>query len=136
MPYADPAAAREQHRDYLRERYRDDDDYRARHKAAVKRSRAKARRARYEEIDRIKTECGCSSCGMTITACLDFHHRDPLTKLFEISRGITMGYAWARILAEIEKCDVLCSNCHRQVHRKSDTLPASAVEQRLCSPVS
>lgn len=56
--------------------------------------------------------CGYSRC---ITA-LEFHHRNPLDKLFAISHPHTR--SWEKIKAEVEKCDLLCSNCHQEVEFK------------------
>jgi len=44
---------------------------------------------------------------------MDFHHRDPSTKSFSVSQ--TRHYSLAVTLAEIEKCDLYCANCHRLV---------------------
>lgn len=43
---------------------------------------------------------------------LDFHHIDPMSKDFEISAATS----WKRALPELQKCVLLCSNCHREVH--------------------
>lgn len=59
---------------------------------------------------------GCIKCGETRSGCLDFHHRDPATKEFQIGKGVLAQYAKERIAREIAKCDILCSNCHRQFH--------------------
>jgi hypothetical protein len=47
---------------------------------------------------------------------LDLHHRDPTTKRFTIGRG--RSWSLQNLLTEIEKCDVLCANCHRRVEWK------------------
>lgn len=61
-------------------------------------------------IDYLKDK-SCYVCGESRMPTLDFHHlRD---KEFNISDGITGGYSLEKIKNEIEKCDVLCSNCHR-----------------------
>jgi hypothetical protein len=53
----------------------------------------------------------CSVCRESRIPTLDFHHlRD---KEFNISEGVTGGLSLERIKKEIEKCDILCSNCHR-----------------------
>lgn len=44
---------------------------------------------------------------------MDFDHRDPTKKSFLVSHGMR-GIPLLRVLAEIEKCDVVCSNCHRE----------------------
>ena len=48
---------------------------------------------------------------------LDFHHRDPATKINRIADMIDR-CSKAKILAEIQKCDCLCANCHRILHHE------------------
>jgi hypothetical protein len=60
--------------------------------------------------------CACARCGEGDPACLEFHHRDPDEKERAIGEMVTYGYALPKIRAEIEKCDVLCANCHRTQH--------------------
>lgn len=45
-------------------------------------------------------------------AALDFHHRDPQTKLFNIKTTVP----WGKLVEEAKKCDLLCANCHREEH--------------------
>lgn len=46
---------------------------------------------------------------------LHFHHKDPAQKDFTLAHGgITRG--WAAIQTEIEKCLLLCANCHAEIH--------------------
>jgi hypothetical protein len=53
----------------------------------------------------------CVDCGETDPLVLEFDHmRD---KSFNIGHELT-SRAWADILAEIEKCEVRCANCHRR----------------------
>lgn len=63
-----------------------------------------------------KKTCFCKTCGEMHPACLTFHHRDASEKLVEVSTMIQNGYNRGRILAEIDKCDVICANCHAKVH--------------------
>lgn len=65
-------------------------------------------------INTIKTSKGCSYCGETDFACLDFHHMGE--KESEIARAIHNGWSKERLLKEINKCIVICSNCHRKLH--------------------
>lgn len=58
----------------------------------------------------------CEICGESHPACLDFHHRDASEKIKEVSWMIVRGWSMEKIQAEIEKCQVLCSNCHRKLH--------------------
>jgi hypothetical protein len=45
----------------------------------------------------------------------EFHHRDPNMKEYQITHML-VNKAWATLLIELEKCDLLCSNCHNQIH--------------------
>lgn len=57
---------------------------------------------------------GCMNCPEKDPDCLDFHHRDPNKKLYNI--GLSFGsISHKRLIKEIAKCDVLCSNCHRKL---------------------
>lgn len=63
-----------------------------------------------------KSKLKCVKCGEDHPACLDFHHKNPNEKDFNISINIGSTYSINKILNEIEKCDVLCANCHRKLH--------------------
>ncbi len=63
-----------------------------------------------------KANLSCKKCDENHPACLVFHHRDPKTKQFQISAAVGRSFGKNTILAEIEKCDVLCANCHAKVH--------------------
>lgn len=58
----------------------------------------------------------CSRCPENHIACLDFHHRDPDAKEFKINAAYERRYSKAKIMKEIEKCDIVCANCHRKLH--------------------
>jgi hypothetical protein len=57
----------------------------------------------------------CVDCGESDIRCLDFDHRDAAEKVDDVARLMCNALSWRRILAEIEKCDVRCANCHRRV---------------------
>jgi hypothetical protein len=63
-----------------------------------------------------KSTLSCIKCGEDHPACLDFHHRDSNEKESEISLMVNDSVSIDTIKSEIEKCDVLCSNCHRKHH--------------------
>ena len=42
---------------------------------------------------------------------MDFDHRDPMTKVRNVTRMIVGSID--RMLAEAAKCDIVCANCHR-----------------------
>ena len=57
----------------------------------------------------------CENCGYdNCRKAFEFHHIDPTTKEFTISAGHTR--SWDRMKKEIDKCVLLCANCHREVH--------------------
>lgn len=63
----------------------------------------------------------CSKCFENHPACLEFHHRNRDEKEVKISRAISNRWSPERILIEIAKCDVLCSNCHQKLHWELDS---------------
>lgn len=68
-------------------------------------------RARW--IKAYKLSRGCMDCGYKDhPEALDFDHRPGVQKQFEISAVCKNGNM-DRLMAEIEKCDVVCANCHR-----------------------
>ena len=54
--------------------------------------------------------CGYDHCIKAMT----FHHRDPSEKAFAVSQMLDR--AWAILRAELDKCDLLCFNCHMEEH--------------------
>ena len=59
----------------------------------------------------------CSECGFEgHPVSFDCHHRDPSTKSFGLSEARRGSYSKKRILDELEKCELLCANCHRLEH--------------------
>lgn len=58
----------------------------------------------------------CKRCDIK-SNCLDiydFHHRDPNQKEESLNRLVNTD--WDAIVKELEKCDLLCSNCHKITH--------------------
>ena len=77
-------------------------------KEAAKRSQKRNAKIIKEE----KLKRGCQQCGYKVHhAALDFDHIDPKTKCRDIAKMHTTNTKTLR--QEIEKCQVLCANCHR-----------------------
>ena len=55
-------------------------------------------------------KCGYNRCG----ASLEFHHINPNEKDDTIARMISNNYALSKVQEEVQKCVVLCSNCHHE----------------------
>lgn len=64
----------------------------------------------------------CNECDMSGPAAVfDFHHTDASDKRFGISQdGIPR--RWETVVAELDKCVMLCANCHREVHAGARTI--------------
>lgn len=58
----------------------------------------------------------CEKCGENHISCLDFHHKNKELKDREVSLMVHKGMSLERIMKEIEKCMVLCRNCHAKLH--------------------
>jgi hypothetical protein len=68
----------------------------------------------------------CAACGFSAyLGALQFHHRDPASKSFELSRqGITRSLE--RLRQEARKCVLLCANCHAMAEAGLLDVPAAA----------
>jgi hypothetical protein len=69
------------------------------------------------ELQYLKSKLKCQECGESDPRCLDFHHIDPTTKTNQVPE------LWHKATKqdaqkEMEKCEVLCANCHRKHHHK------------------
>ena len=69
-----------------------------------------------EILDKTKEGKSCAKCGYNRCAeALEYHHTDPNSKIDTVARLATHSNIEAA-LAEIEKCSILCANCHREYH--------------------
>ncbi len=84
-------------------------------KEVMQRSKKKEKeiKAWYREY---KTQLRCIICGENHPACLQFHHRNKAEKSFTIGELAMRPTSKKRLLDEIQKCDVLCVNCHAKLH--------------------
>lgn len=56
----------------------------------------------------------CQVCGYNKCAsALEFHHLDPSQKDFTISGGTK---SFENLKPEVDKCILVCANCHREIH--------------------
>jgi hypothetical protein len=80
-------------------------------------SKSKLRRERTLYLLEYFVTHPCCDCGETDPVVLEFDHLDPDEKAFTIGTALSHRN-WQTILDEIEKCQVVCANCHRRRHYK------------------
>lgn len=82
---------------------------------------AKARRARKAKAVEYKGG-KCERCGYCKSnAALTFHHKIPEEKSFGISEK-GKARKWSVLQTELDKCVLLCHNCHAEIHEEETTL--------------
>ena len=115
MPYKDPSVRKRKNKEYSRK------DYLGNY--AERRERINARRkALKKEWDVFKCTLKCTKCGFNHPAALDFHHTNPAEKENIVSKLASDG-CYAAAMEEVQKCIVLCANCHR-IHHYEETQSA------------
>ena len=60
----------------------------------------------------------CSKCGYNkCIQALELHHKNPEEKEFTINNAIMVkNYKFKNIKKEVDKCILVCANCHREIH--------------------
>lgn len=97
-------------REFWKEHYhRYGDKYRER---AIKRNKEQRDILKARMIEYLSDK-SCVKCGMNDPRVLEFDHIDPETKVIDISKAFKNTMKWEDILLEIEKCQLLCANCHK-----------------------
>lgn len=77
----------------------------------------------------------CQQCSYQRNlAALQFHHRRSEEKRFQLDLRSLSNRRWATIAEEAAKCDLLCANCHAELHHPE--LSIDTVKQRLAGPVA
>lgn len=76
-----------------------------------------------KQLVEYKKQLSCVRCGFDDHRALIFHHIDPATKDFAIGQVIRHGFSMASVLDEIDKCEVLCANCHHIEHYAAPNTP-------------
>jgi hypothetical protein len=67
----------------------------------------------------------CQCCGYNKShAALEFHHINPDEKEFGLGRWKSR--CWEKIVSELRKCVMVCSNCHKEIHAGVRKIPKRA----------
>ncbi len=70
----------------------------------------------------------CQSCGYKkCFKALEFHHKDPKEKDFNIFSK-SHSRSWERVKNEIDKCMLVCANCHREIHANTQLSQETVIE--------
>ena len=93
-------------------RYRNDTNYKNRDTYTPQKQRAYAKK--YKAIQD-KGGC-CELCGEDRPATLCFHHKDPTLKEMKLDGRTFANHKYDDILKELDKCQLLCQNCHHNLH--------------------
>jgi hypothetical protein len=82
-------------------------------------------RGKQRKLSLIKLKGGCCElCGYSKNAAaLQFHHEDPTKKEHGLDARKLSNSSWEWCVSELEKCKLLCANCHAETHYPNHTLP-------------
>jgi hypothetical protein len=67
-------------------------------------------------VREIKANSKCERCSEAHPSCLQFHHKNPEEKDLHIKEAVRNGWSFERLQKEIDKCEILCANCHFKEH--------------------
>ena len=87
----------------------------------IKRWRIKTKKRMIQELGGRCCICGYDKCRDSLT----FHHLDPKTKKFGFGKLMTQIRSWEIIARELEKCVLVCQNCHSELNAGLAKVPKS-----------
>lgn len=77
-----------------------------------------------DRVAQMKLDVGCADCGYKEhPEALGFDHLPGFIKTANVSKLVQKNATWEKIQLEIEKCQVVCNNCHavRTYNRRSSS---------------
>jgi len=105
MPYKDLEKRRECRRRWYKKNKKSELEHIKKRKKEIK-----------DWFNNLRKKLKCEKCGENHSAVLEFHHKNKDEKNNEVAFMAYYGYSKERIMMEMKKCQVLCSNCHKKVH--------------------
>jgi hypothetical protein len=123
MPYKDPEKRKAYHKEQGRKYYLANKE-KVMARSKVTRAIGRAR------WDTFKRTLKCTKCGFSHPAALDFHHTNPAEKENIVSNLVSNG-CFAAAMEEVQKCVVLCANCHRIHHYEEKSVTIQALTTNL-----
>ena len=90
-------------------------------KLKIKRAQQKAWQTKQRQIlrgilEHYKLKYGCCGCPEDDPVCMDFHHIKPEEKSMRVAKMVSDARGVKALEAELQKCAVVCANCHRKLH--------------------
>jgi hypothetical protein len=70
------------------------------------------------KLSEYKSHLSCLYCGKKHPACIDFHHNGDEQKIDTVVNILVNTKSWDKVINEIKKCDAVCANCHRKLHKR------------------
>lgn len=105
------SSCKECHSKYIKNHYAKNTRY---YKDKALRQKIAAIKANREWVNDLKSNTPCKDCDMQYPYfVMDFDHLDPVKKTKCVSFLVQRGYSRAVIEREIQKCELVCANCHR-----------------------
>ena len=81
-------------------------------KCHIKRTHTRLKEAKRKAVEYLGGKC--IKCGYDkYLGALHFHHRDPSEKDITL---FSASLSFAKFKKELDKCDLLCANCHAEIH--------------------
>ncbi len=111
MPYKDINKQKEYQQKYQKQHYQNNKE--------IYKNRGKKRRlCMAKKFFDYKSNLSCLYCGKKNPECIDFHHNGD--KHDNVGRILRSTQSWNRAIQEIKKCDAVCANCHRKLHKQEN----------------
>lgn len=65
----------------------------------------------------------CEICGYDKNiSALEFHHLNPSEKKYKLDGRFLANASYEKILEELDKCILVCSNCHKEIHHENHNM--------------
>jgi hypothetical protein len=91
-------------------------DYYARNRESIRSKQEQVQQEIRTWFRQYKKNIACIRCGEHNAACLHFHHRNRSEKVRNVGYNVYAAKSLEKFIQELEKCDVLCANCHMIEH--------------------
>jgi hypothetical protein len=124
MPIKDPEIRKQRQKLYSKKYYE-------KNKRQIIKNVGETRKKIAKRFAEYKATLHCTRCGQNHPATLDFHHVDRSKGDVKLYLLVRNGHFWKRIMQEVDKCVVLCANCHRIHHHDEKEVKKAKRQKKL-----